>query len=93
MLRVGMQAVALCADISGASVICREIKAAQNSRHSEDIRANRYSLHSHAKHGNEIFYKTGRLEFTNSIIHCRESLVYFVKSRQGRKKQCNFCRP
>ncbi|MCP4100776.1 MAG: hypothetical protein GY750_05030 [Lentisphaerae bacterium] len=53
MLRVGMQAVALRADISGASVICQEIKAAQNSRHSEDIRAKRYSLHSHAKHGNE----------------------------------------
>ncbi|MCP4112489.1 MAG: hypothetical protein GY749_44345, partial [Desulfobacteraceae bacterium] len=55
MLRVGMQAVALCADISGASVVCQEVKAVQNNRQSEDIRAKRYSLHSHAKHGNEIF--------------------------------------
>ncbi|MCP4112022.1 MAG: hypothetical protein GY749_41925, partial [Desulfobacteraceae bacterium] len=39
MLRVGMQAVALCADISGASVVCQEVKAVQNNRRSEDIRA------------------------------------------------------
>ncbi len=55
---MGMQAVALCADISGASAVCQEVKAAQNSRHSEDIRAKRYSLHSHAKHGNEKTCKT-----------------------------------
>ncbi|MCP4112278.1 MAG: hypothetical protein GY749_43265, partial [Desulfobacteraceae bacterium] len=53
--RVGMRAVAVCADLSGASVVCQEDKASQNSRQAEDIRAKRYSLHSHAKHGNEIF--------------------------------------
>ncbi len=39
------------------------------------IRAKRYNLHSHAKHGNEIFYKTGSLEFTNSIMHASKILL------------------
>ncbi len=101
MLRVGMQVAALRADISGALVICQEIKAekiilklcrttgtlkisvqsatdciptrSMGTRKTDvigrihelgdgdlpgkfrlgDIRAERYTLHSHAEHGNE----------------------------------------
>ncbi|MCP4104582.1 MAG: hypothetical protein GY749_03440 [Desulfobacteraceae bacterium] len=55
MLRVGMQAVALRADIFRLPAVLGSFDFLTDNRCPGDIRAKRYSLHSHAKHGNEIF--------------------------------------
>ncbi|MCP4109493.1 MAG: hypothetical protein GY749_28885 [Desulfobacteraceae bacterium] len=71
MLRVGMQGVALCADIPDIGLSVRKSKLHKTTGTLKISAQSATACIPTRSMGTRFFYKTGRLEFTNSIMNCR----------------------